>query len=53
MATNGGASGLTYDGASGFDTYVWKTDKAWAETCRQLVHSFADGTVARPSFKLT
>ena len=26
--------------------------KAWAGTCRQLVLTFADGTVARANFKL-
>lgn len=46
-----GGSGLTYDAASGLYTYVWKTDKAWAGTCRQLVLTFADGTVARANFK--
>ena len=48
-----GGSGLTYDPASDLYTYVWKTDKAWAGTCRQLVLSFADGTtVVRATFKL-
>jgi hypothetical protein len=46
-----GASGLTYDAASGLYTYVWKTDKAWAGTCRQLVLAFMDGTTARANFK--
>jgi hypothetical protein len=36
---------------SGLSTYVWKTDKAWAGTCRQLVIWFVDGTVARATFK--
>ena len=47
-----GGSGLSYDATSGLYTYVWKTDKAWAGTCRQLVLTFADGTVARANFKL-
>jgi hypothetical protein len=33
--------------------YVWKTDKAWASTCRQLDVKFVDGTMysARFQFK--
>jgi hypothetical protein len=46
-----GASGLQYDAASGIYHYVWKTDKAWAGTCRQLVLAFADGSIARAGFK--
>jgi Tol biopolymer transport system component len=37
-------SGLTYDAASGIYTYVWKTDKAWKGTCRELNVKLADGT---------
>jgi Tol biopolymer transport system component len=43
-------SGLTYDAASGTYSYTWKTDKAWANTCRQLVLRFADGTYRRADF---
>jgi hypothetical protein len=46
-----GASGLQYDAATGVYSYVWKTDKAWAGTCRQLVLLFADGSTARANFK--
>jgi hypothetical protein len=46
-----GGSGLTYDPASDLYTYVWKTEKTWAGTCRQLVLWFHDGTVARANFK--
>jgi hypothetical protein len=31
-----GASGLTYDPEADLYTYVWKTDKSWSGTCRQL-----------------
>ncbi len=46
-----GASSLSY--AAGTDTYnyVWKTDKSWEDTCRQLVVKFDDGTTARANFK--
>jgi hypothetical protein len=32
---------------------VWKTDKAWAGTNRQLVVKLADGTSHVANFKLT
>ena len=44
-------SGLNYDGASGQYTYVWKTDKSWAGSCRQLTVALTDGTVHRANFK--
>jgi hypothetical protein len=47
-----GGSSLAYDAATNTYTYVWKTDKAWAGTCRQLVLAFADGSVQRANFKL-
>ena len=37
-----GASALRYDAASGRYAYTWKTDKAWAGTCRQLTLTLAD-----------
>jgi hypothetical protein len=39
-----GASSLSYDAASGLYSYTWKTDKAWAGQCRQLVVRLVDGT---------
>jgi hypothetical protein len=48
-----GMSGLTYDPLADQWVYVWKTDKAYAGTCRQLVVSLADGTVHRANFKFT
>jgi hypothetical protein len=44
QTSTAGASSLSYDPASGQYTYVWKTDKAWASTCRQLVVGLKDGT---------
>ncbi len=46
-----GHSGLAYHSGSGTYTYGWKTSKAWADTCRQLVVKFDDGTTARANFK--
>ena len=39
-----GNSSLQYDPTSGTYTYVWKTDKAWSGTCRQLNVQLTDGT---------
>jgi predicted extracellular nuclease len=46
---NPGASSLSYGG--GQYNYVWKTDKAWAGTCRQLVVKLIDGTEHLANFK--
>lgn len=46
-----GSSTLTYDAASDTYQYVWKTDAAWAGTCRQLVIQLNDGTSYRANFK--
>jgi predicted outer membrane repeat protein len=40
-----GGSSLTYDAATDQYTYVWKTQKSWARTCRQLILTLTDGTV--------
>lgn len=37
-----GSSSL-YDATSDLYTFIWKTDKAWAATCRQLVVQLNDG----------
>lgn len=44
-----GGSSLQY--GDGQYVYVWKTEKAWAGTCRQLSVTFADGTVHTASFQ--
>lgn len=49
---NAGSSSLSYAAGSDAYTYVWKTDKAWTDSCRQLVVRFDDGTTARANFKL-
>jgi len=46
-----GNSTLTYDASSDAYQYVWKTDAAWAGTCRQLVIELNDGTDHRANFK--
>lgn len=51
--TLAGSSTLTYDPVTGQYTYVWKTEPAWADTCRQLVVKLVDGTYHRANFALT
>jgi uncharacterized protein len=48
-----GASGLTYNAATDTYTYAWKTSKGWAETCRRLTVTLADGTVHEAEFHFT
>ncbi len=43
-AQSPGSSGLTYDAATGNYTFVWKTAKAWAGSCRALVLQLNDGS---------
>jgi hypothetical protein len=45
-----GKSGLAYDSASDQYTYVWKTEKTWAGTCRYLSLQLIDGTEHRAAF---
>jgi hypothetical protein len=46
-----GNSGLQYDPTTNTYTYVWKTQKSWAGTCRQLIVRLTDGTEHVASFK--
>ena len=39
-----GSSSLQYDATFDQYTYVWKTDKSWVRTCRQLDVKLKDGT---------
>ncbi len=41
---NPGNSGLSYDPLADQYNYVWKTEKAWAGTCRQLSVTLVDGS---------
>ena len=43
-ASTAGNSTLQYDAASDTYTWVWKTDKAWARSCRTLTVALDDGT---------
>ena len=46
-------SGLTYDAASDMYTYVWRTEKAWTSTCRELTLRFRDGSTRVARFTFT
>jgi hypothetical protein len=46
-----GQSGLSFDSKSGQYTYVWKTAKSWASTCRRLNVTLMDSTVHVANFK--
>jgi hypothetical protein len=49
--TTASNSGLTYDAATKTYTYNWKTNKAWAGTCRQFTLKLIDGTSRTADFK--
>ena len=46
-----GGSSLSYDPITDQYIYVWKTEAAWAGTCRQLVVQLNDGSIHRANFK--
>jgi DNA-binding beta-propeller fold protein YncE len=46
-----GGSSLSYDPVTDQYIYVWKTEPAWAGTCRQLVVQLNDGSIHRANFK--
>ena len=45
------AGSLTYSAKTHLYTYDWRTDRAWAGTCRQLVVKLADGTERKANFQ--
>jgi hypothetical protein len=49
--TTGSPSGLSYNAATGQYTYVWKTEKSWAGSCRQFKLRLTDGTDHIANFK--
>jgi serine protease AprX len=46
-----GQSGLAYDPLANQYVYVWKTEKAWAGSCRQLTVRLVDGSVHTAAFR--
>lgn len=47
-----GESSLSYNPGDDRYTYVWKTEKAWAGTCRRLVVGLNDGSKHTADFAL-
>jgi hypothetical protein len=52
QTVSAGASSLSYDASTAVYTYVWKTDKAWGGTCRQLQLKLSDGSMKYATFQL-
>jgi hypothetical protein len=50
--TNPGASQFTYDPVSDQYQFNWKTERAWAGTCRRLLVRLDDGSVQAADFRL-
>jgi hypothetical protein len=48
-----GGSSLSYDASTDRYNYVWKTDAAWAGTCRVLTVTLKDGTQHSAKFAFT
>jgi len=53
QTSTAGSSSLSYDPATGTYTYVWKTEKSWANTCRQVSVKFIDGQTYTLNFTFT
>jgi len=53
QTTTAGSSSLSYDAVTGLYTYVWKTEKSWAGTCRQVSVKFFDGQTYLLNFMFT
>jgi hypothetical protein len=53
VALTAGNSSLQYDASTDVYTYVWKTEKSWKSSCRELTVQLKDGTThtARFQFK--
>ena len=47
-----GGSSLSYDPTTDQYSYVWKTEKAWAGTCRQLTVILKDGSIHYANFRI-
>lgn len=45
------SNGLTYDATTGSYQFVWKSERSWTGSCRQLSLKFADGSEYRATFQ--
>jgi hypothetical protein len=53
IVATAGSSGLNYDSTTNQYNFIWKTDKSWANSCRQFILKLDDGTYHRANFKFT
>lgn len=53
LTVTAGSSSLSYDAVTGQYTYVWKTEKSWAGSCRTLNVVLRDGETYRANFQFT
>ena len=51
LTLTAGKSSLSYDVATDTYTYAWKTNQAWAGTCRELTVRLSDGSVHKALFQ--
>ena len=51
LTLTAGNSSLSYDISTDTYTYAWKTDKAWARTCRELTVRLTDGSDHKSLFQ--
>jgi hypothetical protein len=51
VTVTAGGSSLSYDAGNNQYNYVWKTEKGWAGTCRQLIVRLIDGADHKANFK--
>ena len=51
LTLTAGNSSLSYDISTDTYTYAWKTDKAWARTCRELTVRLTDGSNHKALFQ--
>jgi hypothetical protein len=51
VTVTAGQSSLQYDSGANMYTYVWKTDKAWAGTCRDFTLKLPSGSFRTARFK--
>jgi len=52
-AAAAGGSGLQYDSRTQQYSWIWKTNPAWAGTCRLLLVTFVDGTTHAALFRFS
>lgn len=48
-----GTSSLLYDPLADVYSYIWKTDKVWAGTCRRLILKYSDGQQRTADFRFS